>query len=100
VERDSPPLTNAGPTVAINTTLDSPLSVAYSRRVSLLSRNGMCDLLPLAMADMTLPKALREALILFASSSLTPVEVVFLTRSDPAKSINVNLELIRFPSKL
>ena len=44
-----------------------------------------------AKAEITLPSALRLEFICLASSSLTPVGVVFLTRSEPAKSTSTNL---------
>ena len=43
-------------------------------------------------AEITLPKALKEELIDLASSSLIPLEVVFLTLSEPARSMNVSYE--------
>lgn len=44
--------------------------------------------------EMTLPKADNEVLINLASSSLTSIELVFFTLSEPAKSIKERVECI------
>jgi hypothetical protein len=100
VDSDSPPLLKAGPTVAIRTTFVSPDKLVYNRRVNLLSRNGICDLFPFVMAEITFPNADRLVFIDFASSRRTPVELVFRTRSDPARSISVSFECTVRPNSV
>ena len=50
----------------------------------------------------TFPSALKLLFICLASSSLIPDECVYLTRSDPAKSIMWNLEdfIVQTPESL
>lgn len=60
--------------------------LSCSRRVSLESRYGMCFPLPSTSAEMTLPRAESERLILHPSFNRSPVAPVLLARSDPARS--------------
>lgn len=57
-----------------------------SSLVNLESLYGMCFDFPSTNAEMTLPKAIKERLILVASFSLSPVQPVFACLSLPAKS--------------
>ena len=47
-----------------------------------------------AREEITLPKALKDALMCLASSKRIPLEVVDLTRSEPARSTKVSLPVI------
>lgn len=51
---------------------------------------------PYTKEDITLPKAVKERLILVASKNRSPVEPVLLWRSDPAKSTRLNLDPTNF----
>jgi hypothetical protein len=83
-----------GPRVASTTIFEEPLREFYNTRVSFDDLYGINCCFWFANEDITFPRALRLALICLASSSLVPLEVVLLTRSDPAKSTRVNLPVI------
>ena len=79
--------------------LQLPLRLSLSRRVTLLSLNGMWLKLPswlmllselCASIAMQLPSAAIDLLIFLASYSLIDSEPVLLRRSDPAKSTIVS----------
>lgn len=74
----------------MNTILDSRESELVKTLVNLEDLYGMNWLEPVARPETTLPNADRLALMCFASSNLTPVEVVLRTRSLPAKSASTN----------
>ena len=62
----------AGPQLAHMTVFVLPPSESCSSRVSLESRYGMCCDLPSTRAEMTLPRAERDMLILVASLRRSP----------------------------
>lgn len=53
-----------------------------------------CWDLPSTSAEITLPNALKDKLILLASFNLSPVAYVLLYLSDPAKSTKFNLPAV------
>ena len=76
----------AGPQFAHMTVFVLPPNESCSNLVSFESRYGMCCDLPSTRADMTLPRADRDKLILVASFSRSPVACVFDCLSLPARS--------------
>ena len=83
----------AGETAHSITETEVPESESRSRRVSFESRYGMCVDLPSTSAEMQLPSALRDMLILVASFSRSPVACVLDCRSDPARSTRLSLPM-------
>ena len=79
----------------ISAVLALPPSESCSTRVSFESRYGTCVDLPSVSALITCPRALRDLLIFFASSSCVPVACVFRTISEPARSTSTSLP-VRF----
>lgn len=75
-----------------------PPSESWSRRVSLESRYGICLERPSTRADMTLPRAERDKLILVASWRRSPVAPVLDCRSLPARSTRLSLPARRCSS--
>ena len=73
-----------------------PPSESCRSRVSFESRYGMCCDLPSTSAEMQLPSAERDRLILVASLSRSPLACVLDWRSEPAKSTRLSLP-IRIP---
>ena len=66
-------------------------------RVSFELRYGMCGL-PSDRAEITRQSVESDALIFFASSSVSPLEPVFETFSEPARSATLSLETLVLPS--
>lgn len=71
-----------------------PPKESYSNLVNLESLYGICWLLPSTKAEITLPSALKDKLILLASFNLSPVAYVLLYLSDPAKSTRFNFPAV------
>ena len=70
-----------------------PPSESWSSRVSFESRYGMCCDLPSTNAEITLPSADSDRLILVASFRRSPVACVFACRSDPARSTRLSFPI-------
>ena len=79
---------SAGEQHAIILVLELPPKESYKILVSLLSRYGICIafLVSSVKAEITLPSAKRDLLIMIPSFIVAPVAPVFFARSDPAKS--------------
>lgn len=75
-----------GPTLIIKAVLQLPPKESCNNLVNLLSLKGTNPGLFSDNALIHFPKADKEELIAFASCSLSPVDLDFLTLSDPAKS--------------
>jgi hypothetical protein len=74
-----------------------PPSDSCRIRVSLELRYGTCGLAS-DSAAMTRQSAESDALIFFASSSVSPLEPVLLTFSEPARSAMFSFETLTVPS--
>jgi len=68
-----------------------PPKESYSKRVNLESLYGICPTLPSTRALITLPRADNERLIWVASFKRSPVALVLLYLSEPARSTKFNL---------
>ena len=90
VVKVSSKLKSAGEIAAIITVLVLPPRESYSNLVSLESLYGICLDFPSTKEDITLPKAVKERLILIPSFNVYPVAPVLLDLSDPAKSTKFN----------
>lgn len=71
-----------------------PPKESCNKRVSFESLYGMCWDFPSTNADMTLPRADNDKLILFASFNLSPVACVLDCRYEPAKSTMFSLPAV------
>jgi hypothetical protein len=73
------------------TVLVFPPRESWSKRVNLESLYGICLDYPSTREEITLPRAVKERLILIPSFKVYPVAPVLLDLSDPAKSTKFNL---------
>ena len=80
--------------MATITVLVLPPRLSCSSRVSFESRKGMCVDLPSTSAEMQLPSALSDRLILVASLRRSPVACVLDCRSEPARSTRLSLPIL------
>ena len=81
--------------VAIMTVLAFPPKLSCKSLVNLESLYGIWDpFLPSTNDDITFPNAVKDKLILVASTNLSPIDPVLFCLSDPAKSTKLNLEPI------
>lgn len=71
--------------------LELPPSESASSCVSFESRKGTCFDLPSTRAEMQLPSAESDRLILVASLSRSPLASVLACRSEPARSTRLSL---------
>lgn len=71
-----------------------PPRESWSNLVSFESLYGIWCVLPSTKADITLPSALKDKLILVAYFIPSPVAPVLLALSEPAKSTKFNLEAL------
>ena len=100
VEMVSASLKAEGEHVMIREVLALPPSESYSTRVSLESRYGTWEDFLSVSANMTFPKADKDLLMFFASSSLFPSAPVFPTFSLPARSTKYNFPVLLLKSNL
>ena len=73
-----------------------PPNESWRSLVNLLSLYGIWWVLPSTKADITLPSAERDKLILVAYFIPSPVAPVLAALSEPAKSTKFNLDALYF----
>jgi len=87
-----------GEQVIIRHVFEFPPKDSYNTLVSFESRYGTCVDTPSVRCFITIPKEVRDLLILFASFKVIPVAPVFVIFSDPARSTRNNFPVFTLRS--
>ena len=87
-----------GDAVAIITVLQFPPSESFNILVNFESQYGTCVDTPSVRCFITIPREVRDLLILFASFKVIPVAPVFVIFSDPARSTRNNFPVFTLRS--